>query len=60
MLLRIPMGMSIGRGRDGDANQDAYRKRQGCPIGMPIGRDKDYYRDACRDAYTKMGSLYEC
>ena len=30
--------MPIGRGKDGDANRDAYRRKGAIPIRMPIGR----------------------
>ena len=37
----MPIGMSMGRRKDGDANRDAYtdayREKRGC-IRMPMGR----------------------
>ena len=41
----MPMGMPIGRGRDGDAYENADRRRR-MPIWMRIGRRRDAYRDA--------------
>ena len=41
MPIGTPTVVPIGRGKDGDAHRDAYRRKAGMLLGMPIGRVRD-------------------